>query len=341
MRLLKGLFLLTFLCMMTFVKGQDIHYTMYEMSPLTLNPALTGAYEGSFRIGGIYRDQWRSIIENQYQTPSVYLDAPVFRGFGKSDWVGLGVMVLNDKAGTSEQTNLTAMLSAAYHLGLGQKKNSYLSLGVQGGIVQRRINTANLIFEDQYDGQGGFTMGTQEDFENDKVSYPDIQAGIALNSFLSRKVSLNIGFSAFHLTTPKDIYLKTSSQTDEFLPMRLSGQAGMDIDVGKRFALRPGVFVNSQSAALEINAKNLFGYHLNAERDITFLFGGGYRIDDAAYAQLGMDIKNFRVGAAYDFNVSQLNSSTNSRGAFEVGLAYIAKISRTPVVKPVLFCPRF
>ena len=78
--------------------AQDIHFTQFDMSPITLNPAMSGAFKGTFRIGGIYRDQWASVIENQYRTPSFYIDVPAFRGFGKKDWVGIGVSFLNDQS---------------------------------------------------------------------------------------------------------------------------------------------------------------------------------------------------------------------------------------------------
>ena len=80
--------------------GQDIHFSLFHMSPLTLNPAQTGAFSGTARIGGIYRDQWGSVINDQFTTPSFYIDAPVIRGFGKYDWVGGGVVSYTDKVGT-------------------------------------------------------------------------------------------------------------------------------------------------------------------------------------------------------------------------------------------------
>ena len=49
----------------TLVKGQDIHYTLFNDSYLTTNPALTGSFYGSYRIGSIFRDQWYSILPNK------------------------------------------------------------------------------------------------------------------------------------------------------------------------------------------------------------------------------------------------------------------------------------
>ena len=102
-------------------KAQDIHFTTWDMSPLTVNPAFAGSYLGSFRIGGIYRDQWRGGFEGGaglFTTPSAYIDAPIIRGFRKNDWVGVGVMFFSDQAGTFDLGYSATRLGAAYHLSL-------------------------------------------------------------------------------------------------------------------------------------------------------------------------------------------------------------------------------
>ena len=76
---------------------------------------------------------------------------------------------------------------------------------------------------------------------------------------------------------------------------------------------------------------------------MTLYVGPGYRMieNDAIEAILRFDYKQFRVGAAYDFNVSSLSSISNNKGGFEIAVSYIAKIFKEPTVKPVIFCPRF
>ena len=49
-------------------KAQDPHFSQFYGSPLTLNPAIAGTYTGTFRISTIYRDQWRSAIDNPLRT---------------------------------------------------------------------------------------------------------------------------------------------------------------------------------------------------------------------------------------------------------------------------------
>lgn len=36
----------------------DAHFTQYYAYPLWLNPAFTGAIDGSWRVSGNYRKQW-------------------------------------------------------------------------------------------------------------------------------------------------------------------------------------------------------------------------------------------------------------------------------------------
>jgi hypothetical protein len=82
------------------LSAQDIHYTLFNMAPLRTNPALTGAFEGTARIGGIYRGQWFSVNGGgDMHTPSFYIDAPIIKGFRDRDWVGVGAVFVQDNAG--------------------------------------------------------------------------------------------------------------------------------------------------------------------------------------------------------------------------------------------------
>ena len=55
--------LITFLLIVTanVLKAQDIHFSQYFNSPLSLNPAQTGNFDGNWRIVGNTRDQWRAL----------------------------------------------------------------------------------------------------------------------------------------------------------------------------------------------------------------------------------------------------------------------------------------
>ena len=96
---------------------QDIHFTLHQMTPLAFNPANTGAFYGSYRLSGLYRDQYRSVAGNAaYMTPTFSVDAPILKGFKETDWLAVGLFFYSDKSGDAGLTQSTFKVSAAYHL---------------------------------------------------------------------------------------------------------------------------------------------------------------------------------------------------------------------------------
>src|SRR5437868_6623101 len=83
--------------------AQDIHFSQYYASPLTLNPALTANINGMFRVAANYRNQWFTIpVLNSvapYQTYQVSFDMPILRERLGNDGFGFGGMFYADKAG--------------------------------------------------------------------------------------------------------------------------------------------------------------------------------------------------------------------------------------------------
>ncbi len=326
------------------IGAQDIHYTLFNMSPLTLNPALTGAYEGTARIGGIYRDQWANVISNSFTTPGVYLDAPVIRGFGKKDWVGVGAVNVNDEAGRFYlQTNISG-LSLAYHASLGN--STVLTLGLQGTRVQRRVDRQSSFvrFEDSYDvSTGGFTNSSQ-DLTNirENINYTDINAGLMLRTQLPGEQLLELGFSGAHLNAPRYSLLNTSGLNDDGTrrPLRLAMHGRFYTPLNKeKWSLSPTVLVQTTGGAFEGIAQAWAGYDL--KKDVRINFGAGYRLGDALQVLVGLDYEDLKVAASYDMNVSSLAAVSKTVGGFEISAWYILKVYKKPDVKPIIFCPRF
>ncbi len=329
------------------LSAQDIHYTLFDYSPLTLNPAQTGAFYGSLRLGGIYRDQWASFLDNPYRTPSFYLDSPVFRGFGENDWIGLGAMFYSDKAGSGDLQTNASMFSVAYHIGLGQEGRSVLTIGAQGGNVQRRIDilSQDLRFADELDagvGGGGLGIGNGADrgFQDSK-SFLDFSAGIMLRAAISEGTTLELGGAVGHLTQPEYNFIQTGNDDQEKRPMRINVHGKLTSDLSERWRFAPTFLMQLVEGTTEIHAQLWFGYMINPEKEIRLNFGTGYRFGDAIPVLLGMDIKRLRVGLAYDVNTSSLSDVSNTIGGFEVAAAYIINIYKKPKIDPALLCPPF
>jgi hypothetical protein len=60
---MKKLLLTVTICgaLITAVSAQDPNFSQFFASPLTLNPALTGKFDGVYRVAGNYRNQWPTI----------------------------------------------------------------------------------------------------------------------------------------------------------------------------------------------------------------------------------------------------------------------------------------
>src|SRR5215216_7300557 len=86
-------------------KAQDPNFSQFFASPLTLNPALTGKFDGVFRVAGNYRNQWPT-INNAFTTATVSLDAGILRNrIPEFDQFGVGVMAFVDQSGNGVLQN--------------------------------------------------------------------------------------------------------------------------------------------------------------------------------------------------------------------------------------------
>lgn len=363
MHVRKLLLLLVSSLSLSCLSAQDIHFSQYNMSPMTLNPANIGNFEGTVRIGGIYRGQWASVIGNkgQYKTPSLWVDAPIITGFRKRDWVGVGLVFFSDKAGAGGLTHTAAKIGASYHLSLDKKGNAYLTFGAQYGQAGRRLNPEGLTFQEGYlnpTPSGGYNAGAQVDFLNTteaKSDWSDIDGGVVLRAKLNKRMDMSLGYSMYHIGKGKYGLVTSggtggtstggggaSSSSDEIA--RRSVVTGLfNIKLNDKFTVGPSFIYQTMSGADEISLQALGSYVFNTEKDIDLHFGLGYRLSggDAVYPMLGARVKNLRVGLAYDVNVSDLNSETNYRGGFEIAANYIVKIYKPAKVKTKVLCPRF
>lgn len=358
MNIRKLLLLFVACCSLATLSAQDIHFSQYNMSPMTLNPANIGNFEGTARIGGIYRGQWASVIGNsgQYKTPSVWVDAPIITGFRKRDWVGVGFMFFTDKVGAGKLTHSAAKLGASYHLSLDKKGNAYLTVGAQYGQGSRKLDPSAFRFEEGILGAVGgqdYNAGAQVDFtggDKPKANWTDIDGGVVLRAKLNKRMDMSIGYSMYHISRGRYGLVSSggstpgggSSSSDEIA--RRSVVTGMfNIKLNDKFTVGPSFIFQTMSGADEISLQALGSYVFNTEKDIDLNFGLGYRLSggDAVYPMVGARYKTLRVGLAYDINISDLSQQSNYRGGFEIAANYIIKIYKPAVIKTKVICPRF
>ena len=359
---LKYLFFGLALLFTSNVSGQDLHFSQFHLAPMNLNPALTGSYLGSFRVGGIYRDQYRSVnysadgevvqSAKPYQTVSVFADSPIIGGFRKQDWIGVGANLYYDQAGSAFIRNVGSLFSVAYHLGIGKKAKSVFTVGVQYGAVQRKLDTGNLISPVWLE-EGADPFVTQ--LVNSAAAAPNQNprqmglvggmynhwnVGTLLTSELSKKAAMRAGISLAHFTRPGQAL--TGSQLSDRRNLRTTGFLTFYSDMGDKFTFIPSIMVQNSGNTTELALQTRGALLINEEKEISLTGGLGFRVVNAADLQvmLGMDYKDIRVGLAYDINLASFTPATNGSSGFEIGVTYLGKIYKKPKVDPVLICPR-
>jgi type IX secretion system PorP/SprF family membrane protein len=338
------------LASLTFIAAtaQDIHYTQFYNSPLTLNPALTGLITGQYRVSAIYRNQWFSAANNgffnsPYQTPSISFDMPIH--LKNKDVIGVGAFILYDDAGAGSISTFTGQVSASYIKHLGPNGRHQLSAGFQLGFTQTKLSAADAKFANQYTNND-FNANTPSGVSLiPNVTYVNLNVGLLYYGKLTDKIALDLGGTIFNTTVPKVNLV--DGQSKQTLSLRGNITGGMDFTIGRRYHILPSVLWMRQSEQNQLNTGVGFGYDINIKTNITLgIFNrvnnltDGYHHADAAIVYAAFQIKGFKVGASYDFTTSLLSNGNSGAGGLELSLTYIG-FPKIFDEREMLFAPRF
>jgi len=302
----------------------DPHFTQYYMYPLWLNPALTGTFDGNYRVSVIQRQQWGSIT-TPFTTSGLSADMTTRKN------LNFGVNFLQQTAGDVGFKYTTGNLSVSYSgIRFGREGDKVVTFGMQGGILGRSIDLSNVQVNDQYDN-GNINDAV---IAHPSASAFDMSAGVFYyDADPDKKVNLFGGFSAGHLTQPTDPFL--SSVSGAKLPIRYTTHAGANIYLSEKAQLVPNVLFMNQG---NVNEVMLGGYvQLTVNETTDFTIGANYRVQDAISPYLGFKFGSFTLGASYDVNSSQLGKLVNGTSGFDLSLMYTDSKKQKGYFK----CPRY
>ena len=326
-----------FMLMSFFTKAQDIHFSQYYLSPLSLNPAHTGNYRGDFRFFGNYRNQWRD-INNAYNTFSAGGD---FNVFPKNVNVSGGIIFLNDKSGGNLIVN-KIMPSAAIHKNI---KGYKLHFGIQAGVVIKSIDFYAHSFPNQLNWtKGGFdnTLPNNEANVGQRFVYLDCNTGLHASKRFG-KWEPELGYALFHLNEPTESFL---SNKKNFLRMRHAYNAALSYSVSPSVILKGYTLYGYTSEVSDWVSGLNVEYVLSRESFfdnsvfVGFMWRSGIkRNPDAGIVTTGVNYRNYTIGFSYDITFSQLKTSVDSKGAFEMAFIYRGKSTR--LVKKYIPCERY
>ncbi len=313
---------LSFFFIIKSASAQDIHFSQFNASPLNLNPALTGGFDGDLRAVGNHKRQWLTFT-NAYQTFSASVDAviPQLR-FGKS-FIGIGLLFNTDVAGDASFGTNQVKLCAAYHRMLKADSTLNFSAGLNGGYNQHSINYNALTFGTQFNGnQYDPLIYNGETFSNDNISYFDVSAGAELSYIINPKIGTNIGFALNHINKPTQSFWNIDKSE---LDRKFTIHGGLDWKLTKDLTLYPNFIYQQQVSMHELDLGALLKMNIDNVSFHAVYAGGWIRSKDAGIFEVRVDYRNVNFGISYDLNYSKLNTISKGRGGLELSLIYIYK----------------
>jgi type IX secretion system PorP/SprF family membrane protein len=329
------------------MNAQDIHFTQFYMSPLNLNPAMTGVMNCKTRMVLNYRNQWAAVLAaNAYNTYSVSYDQKI--PVGREDYFGIGGSIWGDVAGESRFGTTQGRISLSYSKKMAgyRKKASYLVIGADAALTQRSISNADLRWPSQITSQGfDQTLSNNEpNFTDFNFLYPDISAGLLWFSVIDDNTNWYFGAAIHHLNRPNVSFLGD----DVNLYSRYTLHAGLQFELDRKISMLPfGVFM-AQGPHRSLNAGTNFRFALGPSRasNQSWEAGAWYRIgnkvpsglhSDALILSTRFNYENFGIGFSYDINISGLRAASSANGAFEFSMVYNICGPESRGV----YCPRF
>ncbi|WP_435261492.1 PorP/SprF family type IX secretion system membrane protein [Tenacibaculum sp. nBUS_03] len=270
---------------------QDPQYTQYMFNTMSVNPAYVGS-KGHTMINVLARTQWVG-IDGAPDTQTLSYDTPL----GYSG-VGLGVNLVNDAIGPSNETYIDANVS--YTVRTSEEGN--LAFGLKLGGRFFSVDWSKGVFRDGNDRSLN---------ENISKFLPTIGAGVY---YYKSNWYLGLAVPNLLRTEHYDDVSNGGVVATERMHYFLIG--GYVFDLSDSIKFKPAVLskiVSGAPLSLDVSANFLFNNK--------FRLGAAWRWDDSISALLGFQInESLQIGYAYDLTTS--NYSNYNSGTHEVMLRY-------------------
>ena len=318
--------------LLTTATAQDIHFTMWDAMPITTNPAAAGVFNGDVRGVLNYRNQWAS-IGNPYKTYGVMLDGGLFKNKWDNGYIGAGLNIYKDVAGTTDFGTTKVSLTLSNVLYLDEKNSA--SVGIMGSWAQNSMSPNNLQWDSQFNGQNfDPTASSNETMGFEGHSYADFSIGAlwaygegAKTLSSHDEFTVKAGAAFYHVTRPsRDVAFGDLDK----MYSKLSFHAESFIGVSNtKMAFKPKIITYIQGPAQQYTAGLLFRYMLVEEskytgafKELAIAFGGYYRFGDAFSPSVEFELAIFAIGFSYDMNVSGLTAATGGNGGPEIFIRF-------------------
>ncbi|MFZ0595909.1 MAG: type IX secretion system membrane protein PorP/SprF [Flavobacterium sp.] len=268
---------------------QDSQFTQYMYNTITINPAYAGS-RGALSVFGLYRTQWVG-LDGAPETSTFSVNTPL-----SNSNLGLGVSLVNDKIGPTNENTLSADLSYT----IPTSDTFKLSFGIKATANLFNLDVNKLSYEDQGDPQF-------QDLNN-KIT-PNIGAGVYWHS---DKAYLG-------LSVPNFIETNRYNDNDTAIfkdKINYYFMAGYVFDVSYYVKFKPAILTKMvEGAPLQVDVSGNFMFNDK------FVLGLAYRWSASVSAMAGFQITDgLYIGYGYDHETTNLRRYNS--GSHEIFLRF-------------------
>ena len=289
------------------------------MSPLNLNPANTGMFDGDGRLIFNYRNQWKS-VPVPYNTFSFGADVNLKKSLIKGTNEAIGVIFNHDASGDGKYRITDFKIPINHKFSFKTDSQLTVAVGVLAGVTNISIDPNRLSYDKQWDGDAynqGLANG--ENFAKQSKVFADIGMGALVQKTFNQKIKITIGYGISHINNPNISFNNTSGAV---LRTKHSESFQFKYSVNQVSSLMFEYYGNQQQKFRE-NLVGLSYYHtIEPKTNTVFNFGILSRIKDALITTVGLQHNNMRLQVSYDYNYSQFKRATNGKGGFEISFIY-------------------
>jgi type IX secretion system PorP/SprF family membrane protein len=285
---------------------QEAQYTQYMYNTANINPGYAGS-RGVLSILAMHRTQWVG-LEGAPTTNTLTASLPV------TDRLGLGLSIVNDKLGPSDENTFTADVSYAVPI----SDNYKLAFGLKATANIFNVDFTKLKTQNPSDAANNGRTNIDNRF------FPNVGAGLYAYSNKGY-LGISIPYMLERKYYNNDVQLTASER------MHFHAIGGYVFDVSDNVKLKPSALVKVVKGAplqVDLSANVLFNEKLT--------LGLAYRWSAAFSAMAGFQISDsWLIGYAYDRETTRLGNFNS--GSHEIFLRYELFQNYAKVVSPRFF----
>ena len=327
---------------------QDISFSQKFVSSPYLNPALTGIFNGSVRVGVQYRDQWNSPLDAAFKTYAASGDLKYrlkFYNQTSQDLLGIGIQFVNDRVEGIDFNTSMISLSTAFHKSLNNRYQHYLGIGFQVGVIQKNVNYEQLYFGDQYNNIDAYSFPTAEPIPTNNFAIEDFGLGLLYLISPNKNMAFRGGLAYQHISTPNVSFFRYDEDyiRNSILP-KFTFHTSANFSAGPYMDFIPRMIALFQGPFMDLELGGNIKFTTFTRDYLTFHLGlGTHLVKDLDGIGLttvspfaGFQLNNILIGVSYDVGVNTLVRSNRNYSTLEFSVSYLGEYDNQP-----LFCPKF